>query len=156
MTMGGFKNWDDSEEVEGVGRVSEAGEVLEEAAETPVPQLVYGNVSEFFREFLRHAYKRVLTGRQEPFWDPEWWRHDEAVMRLESLWRSWEHLRTDGATGTSVWWRDHADHHMPKLMAGEGPFGASDVKTSRGEPLPHTEPPEGLFVDERLREATSA
>lgn len=36
---------------------------------------------------------------------------------MEALWRAWEHLRLDGATGISVWWKDHADHHMSVLLA---------------------------------------
>lgn len=28
---------------------------------------------------------------------------------MEALWRAWEHLRLDGATGISVWFKDHAE-----------------------------------------------
>lgn len=112
------------------------------------PQLYYGNVNEFVREFLRHAYKREISGSSSPFWSGEWWKIDEALMRLEALWRSWEFLRLDPATGMSVWWRDHADHHMAKLMAADGPFGGSNDESRLHEPLPHIEPPEGLFRDE--------
>lgn len=113
------------------------------------PQLYYGNVDEFVREFLRHAYKREISGSSSPYWSAEWWSNDEALMRLEALWRSWEFLRLDPATGMSVWWRDHADHHMAKLMAGDGPFSQSHNISRLGEPLPYTDPPEGLFRDER-------
>ena len=113
------------------------------------PQLYYGNVNEFVREFLRHAYKREISGGSSPFWSGEWWKNDEALMRLEALWRSWEFLRLDPATGMSVWWRDHADHHMTKLMASDGPFGRSHDASQLHEPLPHIEPPQGLFRDER-------
>ena len=71
-------------------------------------------------------------------------------MRLEALWRAWEHLRLDPATGMSVWWRDHADHHMRVLMADDGPFHGSPDAIDYGKPLTHVEPPEGLFVDERV------
>ncbi|WP_221186477.1 DUF4913 domain-containing protein [Terracoccus luteus] len=47
------------------------------------------------------------------------------------MWRAWEALRLDPATGMSVWWRDHADHHMTVLFSPEGPFaGAPDSPTS--------------------------
>ncbi|MFJ6171984.1 DUF4913 domain-containing protein [Curtobacterium sp. NPDC092190] len=57
--------------------------------------------------------------------------------------------RDDGATGMSVWWRDHADHHMGVLMSPAGPFGKSSGTTDPGEPLPYMAPPPGLFVDVR-------
>jgi len=124
----------------------------EQAPKTPdshgvKPQLHFGSVDEFVRDYLRHVYKRRIDGRNR-CWAARWWEHDEAVIRLEALWRSWEHLRLDAATGMSVWWRDHADHHMAALMDPDGPFGAAteDEDTcKRGEPLPYLPPPEGLF-----------
>ncbi|MBP3042904.1 DUF4913 domain-containing protein [Arthrobacter jiangjiafuii] len=105
------------------------------------------SVNEFFRDYLRHVYKRRVGHSR--CWNPEWWRVDEAVVRLESLWRAWEFLRQDASTGTSIWFRDHADHHMNALMDADGPFGDSLAETGWGDPLPHTEPPEGLFPDIR-------
>jgi Domain of unknown function (DUF4913) len=113
--------------------------------------LVFGSVDEFVREYLRHVYKRRIDGRRR-VWDAQWWRSDEAVIRLEALWRAWEHLRLDPATGMSVWWRDHADHHMPLLLDPDGPFAnaAPEANTTRpGQPLPYQAPPEGLFPDVR-------
>lgn len=117
------------------------------------PSLYYGSVDEFVREYLRHVYRRRIDGRNR-VWAAEWWRYDEAVIRLEALWRSWEHLRRDGATGISVWLRDHADHHMAILMDPDGPFAAADPNASenqakRGQPLPYAPPPQGLFLDAR-------
>ena len=117
------------------------------------PALYYGSVDEFVREYLRHVYRRRINGR-ERVWSARWWEHDEAVIRLEALWRAWEHLRQDPTTGMSVWWRDHADHHMAALMDPEGPFAAADVtaamnQTKKGEPLPYEQPPHGLFPDSR-------
>ena len=67
----------------------------------------------------------------------------------------------------SVWWRDHADHHMRVLMSTDGPFATSRdanevdqtaaskalvgklaVRSQTG-PLPNTAPPQGMFVDVR-------
>ena len=61
----------------------------------------------------------------------------------------WEHLRLDGATGSSTWWIEHADHHMPILMSPEGPFAKSEDKNNAGEPLPYEAPPVELFPDMR-------
>lgn len=154
--MSGLGEWDDEDETSWPAeREAETSAAAEPAAEdaSSGPQLFYGSVDEFVREFLRFAYKRQLSGRTAPFWAGEWWKYDEAVMRLEALWRAWEFLRLDPATGMSVWWRDHADHHMRMLMAAEGPFGASQETAPRGEPLPYVRPPEGLFPDERIKPA---
>lgn len=83
-----------------------------------------------------------------------WWEYDEAVIRLEALWRAWEHLRLDPSTGMSVWWRDHADHHMAVLMDPEGKFAAASHYNGvngagKGEPLPYEPPPAGLLPDVR-------
>lgn len=110
--------------------------------------LYYGSVDEFVREYLRHIYKRRIDGRNK-VWAAKWWQYDEAIIRLEALWRAWEHLRQDPATGISIWLRDHADHHMNILLDPDGPFSGAttDENTNRrGEPLPYEAPPAGLFA----------
>lgn len=123
----------------------------EEEQEQP-PELYYGSTDEFLREYLRHVYRRRIDGSNRA-WAARWWEHGEAMIRLEALWRSWEHLRLDPATGMSVWWRDHADHHMGVLMDPQGPFREADLladeNTTRGGPLPYLEPPAGMFPDVR-------
>lgn len=127
----------------------------EEAAESALagsaePVLYYGSTDEFVREYLRYVYQRKIDGRTT-FWSPRWWTSAEAVARLEALWRAWEHLRLDPATGPSVWWRDHADPHMRVLMDSAGPFSKeTDVRATVLEPLPYEPPPEGLFPDVRI------
>ena len=91
----------------------------DESAETP--DLCFANVNEFVRDYLRVVYARPINGRNR-CWAGRWWQHDAAVVRLEVLWRAWEHLRQDPATGISVCFRDHADHHMSYLMDPDGPF----------------------------------
>lgn len=112
------------------------------------PALKYSSVDEFVREYLRDVYVRRVDGRHRA-WAARWWDYDEAVIRLEALWRAWEHLRQDPSTGMSVWWRDHADHHMAVLMDPDGPFAmATDGEENhsrRGQPLPYLPPPEGMF-----------
>lgn len=113
------------------------------------PALYYGSVDEFVRDFLVPVFSRQVGDRAARRWSAEWWRNAEAIVRLEALWRSWEHLRLDPATGMSVWLRDHADHHLGILWDPEGPFSRSEDKTRPGDPLPYTAPPEGLFPDVR-------
>jgi hypothetical protein len=90
------------------------------------PELVYPTVLAFVTEQLVPMYRRSLSS-QERTWCAEWWRHSEAVSRLEALWRSWEHLRLDAAMGMSVWFRDHLDHHMAVLLDADGPFNAGEL-----------------------------
>lgn len=74
-------------------------------------------VTEWFAPIIRHKLTTELV------WCPEWWRHPEAISRLEGLWRAWESLKLDPTTGMSVWWRDHADHHLSRLLdRNGGPF----------------------------------
>jgi len=117
------------------------------------PQLFYSSVEEFVREQLAPMYRRALDGTQRT-WCPEWWRHAEAISRLEALWRAWEHLRLDPATGISVWFRDHADHHMTVLLDSDGPFKRCSVTKGHSErqldPLPLVDSPSGLFATTRV------
>jgi hypothetical protein len=112
------------------------------------PELFYASLDEFVREQLAPMYRRALDGTQRT-WCPEWWRHAEAISRLEALWRAWEHLRLDPATGMSVWFRDHADHHMAVLLDSDGPFKRCSPEKGHNErqlePLPLVDPPAGLF-----------
>ncbi len=121
--------------------------------EEPEPPLYYGSVDEFVREYLIGAYRRRVDG-QNRVWAARWWEYDEAVIRLDALWRAWEKLRQDPSTGMSVWWRDHADHHMGVLFSPDGPFAGvketDENRNKKGDPLPYTAPPDGLFPDERL------
>ncbi|NAZ84622.1 DUF4913 domain-containing protein [Kineococcus sp. T90] len=115
------------------------------------PQLQYDSVVDFVTDFLAPTYGRALSSSR--IWCPQWWSHAEALYRLDALWRSWEHLRMDAATGSSVWLRDHADHHMAVLMSDSGPFkGCSPEKGHRQRDpdndwstLPLAPPPPGLF-----------
>jgi len=123
--------------------------------ETETQELFYGSVDDFVANFLIHAYKRPVNGRTS-VWAAQWWKFDEAIMRLEALWRAWEHLRLDASLGMSTWWRDHADHHMDVLLHPDGPFasvvGERENSCKPGEPLPYEAPPPGLFPDVRVIE----
>jgi len=110
------------------------------------PPLIYAALPAFVTEQLAPLYRRNLNS-QDRTWCAEWWRHAEAVSRLEALWRAWEHLRLDPALGMSVWFRDHLDHHMAVLLDAEGPFKGCkpDAHAERMQPLPLKPPPPGLF-----------
>jgi hypothetical protein len=121
-------------------------------ATAETPELFYGSVEQFVMEKLRYQFKRKVTPRGGGnVWAKDWWNFPESVSRLEALWRAWEHLRLDPALGMSVWWRDHADHHMHVLLSEHGPFAGGDNlgDSKNGEPLPCDPAPEGWFPDVR-------
>ena len=112
------------------------------------PRLYYPTVEAFVTSWLAPTYRRHLSQRTR-LWCPQWWCHGEAIVRLEALWRAWEHLRTEPALGMSVWLRDHADHHMAVLFDVEGPFRGCRLDSGHSEdlePLPLHEAPAGLFA----------
>ena len=136
--MSEFDNFRDEEDEDAVDGADES------------PQLFYGSSDEFVQEHLIHMYsRRVGPGNASFRWAADWWNYPQALARTEALWRAWEHLRLDGATGSSAW-IEHADHHMPVPMSIEGPFAKSEDSNKPGEPLPYTAPPDGLFPDMRL------
>lgn len=109
------------------------------------PQTFYPSLPEFVADQLAPMYRRPLGTL---IWCPMWWKHAEAIARLEALWRSWEHLRLEPALGMSVWFRDHADVHMPVLLDSNGPFhGCNEERghSPRLAALPVEAPPERLF-----------
>jgi hypothetical protein len=68
-------------------------------------------------------------------WCGEWWRHPEAISRLEALWRSWEALRLDPLLGISSWYSGHLDHQLPILTGAAGPF--ADCEATQHFPPEH-------------------
>lgn len=138
--------------------VDAAAQELEAAIALPIvfvlddsqpPPLYYGSVDEFVREFVCPTFRRSISETADHRWSARWWESAEAVTRLEAMWRAWEHLRLDPATGISVWLRDHADHHLGVLMSPSGPWRKSDDKAKVHEPLPYEAPPKDLFPDVR-------
>lgn len=123
----------------------------------PVDPPYYPTLPAFVHDFLARTYVRAVDGRSTT-WCPKWWHHAEAVYRLEALWRSWELLRLEPATGISDWLRDHADHHMTILLSPDGPFrGCSPTKGHQSrEPLrlPVEDPPPGWYRPPTLKPST--
>ncbi|MFE0462647.1 DUF4913 domain-containing protein [Kitasatospora sp. NPDC058965] len=103
----------------------------------------FADLDEFVVDHLSQLIRRRLDGQRRT-WCPAWWRHPEALSRLDAIWRSWEHLRLDSALGMSTWWLYHADPHLAALMdADDGPFAACDPidgHTAHALPTLPTEP----------------
>jgi hypothetical protein len=102
----------------------------------------YPNVYAFV-DFLAQMFAHDLEGQTEWRWCPDWFAHTEAIARLESCWKAFEVLRLDPGTGSSVWFRDHADPCMAALTNPTGPFArCSPEKGHRPQPwLPVNQPP---------------
>lgn len=116
----------------------------------PEPELVYSSAVEFFAELLAQSYFREVNEGAVFAWCPEWYKHPEALIRMEAIWRAWEHLRLDPALGVSTWWLNHADPHMRVLMDKEGPFKKCAYDGHKTPPaektaLPHVIPEAGIF-----------
>lgn len=114
-----------------------------EGADEEPPEPYFPDLMTFVKDYLSPMYRRALSGTATT-WCPEWWKHSEAIARLEALWRAWEFLRLDPHTGMSVWFRDHADHHMGVLLSSDGPFKGCKPEShgERLKPLPLTPPPD--------------
>lgn len=97
---------------------------------------MYPTLEQFVGDYVVETYRRVVGGTSGRRWAADWWRYPEAVARLEALWEAFEHLHRQGGLGMSVWWRDHADHHMSVLLAPDGPFAEATDTNSWLEPLP--------------------
>lgn len=115
------------------------------AAPPPPPALHYRSVDEFVQAMVVPVFRRNVGPRAEARWAARWWESAEAIMRLEAMWRAWELLRHNPATGVSDWLKDHADHHMAVLLSPAGPFARSLDEAKASDPLPYSPPPAGLF-----------
>ncbi len=89
-------------------------------AGTGVPEPVFSCVEDWVAEYFLPMFRRPLGGMYR--WCPQWWAHLEAVSRLTALWRSWEAMRLEPATGIGDWYGAHLDHHLPILLGPDGPF----------------------------------
>ena len=68
----------------------------------PEPKLVYSSAVEFFAELLAQSYVREVNEGAAYAWCPEWYKHPEALIRMEAIWRAWEHLRLEPSLGVST------------------------------------------------------
>ncbi|WP_063711405.1 DUF4913 domain-containing protein [Nocardia asiatica] len=111
----------------------------------------YPSLGMFLRDFLTNVYRREVNDNPECVWCPEPWKHPEAMVRLTVIWRTYELLlHTRGEEGVSAWMLDHADPHMAKLFAYDGPFKCCNPRkghTERLNPLPTAPIPDELFAN---------
>ena len=80
---------------------------------------------------LAQSYVREVNEGATFAWCPEWYKHPEALIRMEAIWRPWEHLRLEPALGVSTWWLNHADPHM-RLQHGPTSYRRRASSTEPG------------------------
>ena len=120
-----------------------------------LPPLRYPTLDAFVEGFISVVYERATDGSQTLTWCPQWWMHDEAVLRLRALWTAWEHMRLhDGPTAMAAWLVEYADPIMATVLSVEaGPFrGCKTTERGHKPDRPHPEgrlpchpAPAGLF-----------
>lgn len=92
-------------------------------AESEADRNHFPTVYAFVAEYVVVIYAYEITKQDTRVrWCDLWWEHPEALARLEACWKAFEVLRRDPGTGMSVWFRDHADPCMDRLLADSGPF----------------------------------
>ncbi|WP_346926001.1 DUF4913 domain-containing protein, partial [uncultured Arthrobacter sp.] len=115
----GLGEWDD--ELEDTAVPTEPAE-----EESDAPELFYPNVAAFVSEKLATSYRRQLNVQGGVTWCPQWWKHAEAISRLEALWRAWEFLRPY-VEHADAFLRVHAvlarvvEHHRVEFAADDLP-----------------------------------
>lgn len=112
------------------------------------PPMYYRTLELFVRDFVTPVFRRRVGERGEYRWSAQWWNNAEAMVRLDAMWRSFEHLRQENGTGMGTWLREHADPQLNALMSPDGPFKYSQDANGPGDPLPYDRPPPDLFADE--------
>ncbi|MGV9196755.1 DUF4913 domain-containing protein [Arcanobacterium canis] len=98
-------------------------------------QLAYPDVYTWVEYYLVYMYRRPMVPSRIA-WCPQWWKHIEALTRLEALWRSWEYMRQENAmTGLARWWIELADPTMRALMDPDGTFKGCTDTQHKNRPL---------------------
>jgi hypothetical protein len=107
---------DEADEPEDEEEAGPAGD-----ADKPAPKPVYPDLDSWVRQHLAQVYSRRFGGALT--WCAQWYRHPEAVSRLNAMWSEWEKAVAESTL--SSWWLYHADPHMNVLMSRDsGPFVA--------------------------------
>lgn len=103
-----------------------------EPQEKKSPPPMFDSLEEWVQGWLLPLYRRSLDGSAVTFCR-EWWRHPEAYLRLDALWKSWEFMRRKPGTGMAVWMRDYCDYHMGVLMREQGTFKGCTIDAHNHE-----------------------
>jgi hypothetical protein len=122
-------------------QVQELTQRLDESVSGPLPgggaagKLLFDDVEGWVNGWFLPMFAWRTDG-QRWYWCPQWWRHAEAIWRLELLWRSWESARLQ-PLGMSAW-STELDRHKWELLGDEGPFRQCRT-ADRDRPARHIE-----------------
>ncbi|PRQ11433.1 hypothetical protein C1Y63_06170 [Corynebacterium sp. 13CS0277] len=107
----------------------------EGAAGADIPAPMYPSMFDFVMCELVSTYGQS-QGRV-PNWSAIWYRHPEAVRRLDALWRKFEKLRVDDPFSfRESFYHRYADYHMDRLMKSESVFADCKRDDVPMQPLP--------------------
>lgn len=108
----------------------------------PPAEQVFPDAETWMVEWLVPTIRRPM--KAGVLWCPQWWRHPEALARLDAAWRAWEAARNTSGEGMSLWWITHFESHWAALTSERGPFAACKDGTHDGrfEALACDSPPE--------------
>ncbi|MFF0319060.1 DUF4913 domain-containing protein [Micromonospora sp. NPDC005252] len=99
---------------------------------------LYSTVEQWVTTYLLPTFPRPVgeVGMTRWHWCEQWWRHDEAVIRLTALWYGWEQARLQ-MTGMLPWLRD-LGHQLPILHGDDGPLRNCGAGSDLGEARHHS------------------
>lgn len=117
--------------------------------------LAYGDVHAFVEGWFAPTISRPLGGTHR--WCPSWWDHPEAELRLDALWRAYEHLQGDPDLGPITFLTHHLDPTLAVLLAPTGPFArCTPDRHEPHQPLPTNPAPHDRPAAEPPAPATQA
>lgn len=98
----------------------DALEPHDDAPRSGRPAWQYQTVHDWVEDwFAAHFARGTLTTYR---WCPRWWDHNEAVLYLTALWRSWERARRDSDEGIAKWLTHFAYPIVRELLDYDGTF----------------------------------
>lgn len=100
----------------------------------PAVHRAYGTLEEWVGDWLSVHIEKPPSNRFR--WCTRWREHPEALLRLEVMFGEYTRALADPRIGMGNFIRSGLDHHVPRLLAADGPFAACDPD--------HHEPPARL------------
>ncbi|WP_433717435.1 DUF4913 domain-containing protein (plasmid) [Nocardia sp. CA-084685] len=141
----------------------EPEDAAEEEAEEE-PELRYRTLELFVDGFIAHTYRREVSAPgsdKTARWCPHWFKHGEAVSRLEALWRAFEEARRGDGGEMAAWWVTLCDPMMDRLFDPKGTFEYCSVEDGHEHQdrlikLPLVPAPPGTFQDGHAHDEPTA
>lgn len=102
----------------------------------------YRSVYDWVEQWFAVTFRRNVAGGTR--WCSQWWAHEEALLLLTALWRTWEAARLDTTAGIARWLTATAYPLLDRLWSSDGTFRMCSVERCRpSSPLICAPKPEG-------------